>query len=126
MLKYRNRKTKINGRTFDSKAEAEFYQLLLNHKISFECQKKFEIRVNGILICYYYADFVIKGDGKDYVVDVKGYETRDFVLKRKLMKAVHGIDVLVIKKSEFLPYILVFKNMIKQEELNEKKSVYKR
>lgn len=125
-MKYKNKKVKLNGRTFDSKAEAEFYQLLIHHNIDFSCQVKFELRVNNLLICNYYADFVIRADNKQYVVDVKGFATREFIIKRKLMRAIHGIDVLVIKKSEFLPYILLFKKMINPEELNGNKQKNKR
>lgn len=106
--KYKNRKTKVNGITFDSKAEAEFYQLLWTEKITHKRQVKYPIEVNGKLICYYYADFVFpnKGmNGKDLVIDVKGFETKDFKLKKKLMKAVHGIDVITVKKSEFGAWI---------------------
>ena len=124
--KYKNKKVKLNGRTFDSKAESEFYQMLIYHKINFKCQAKYEIRVNNILICNYYADFVVEAKNKQYVVDVKGYQTREFVIKRKLMKAVYGIDVLVIKKSEFLPYILVFKNLLREEDVYGKTKIHSR
>ena len=46
---------------------------------------------------YYIADFVYEEDGVIKVVDVKGYRKGTayavFVIKRKLMKWVHGIEV---------------------------------
>ena len=69
-----------------------------------ERQVKYEIVVNGEKICRYIADFrykVIDDDGvaTEVVEDAKGVETPDFKLKKKLMKAVHQIDVYLSKKS---------------------------
>jgi len=41
----------------------------------------------------YIADFVYTEDGKQVVEDVKGMKTDIYVLKRHLMKHVHGIDI---------------------------------
>ena len=65
---------------------------------------KYEIIVNGEKICRYIADFRYKivdddGSAKEVVEDAKGFETADFKLKKKLMKAVYQIDVYLSKKS---------------------------
>lgn len=41
----------------------------------------------------YIADFVYQKDGKTIVEDTKGYRTKDYVLKRKLMLWVHQIKI---------------------------------
>lgn len=42
---------------------------------------------------YYYADFVYKMDRQLVVEDVKGYKTPEYVIKRKLMLSVYGIQI---------------------------------
>lgn len=41
----------------------------------------------------YIADFVYNHDGQTVVEDVKGFRTREYVIKRKLMLWVHGIEI---------------------------------
>ncbi len=41
----------------------------------------------------YIADFVYDKDGSLVVEDVKGYKTPEYVIKRKLMLFVHGIEI---------------------------------
>lgn len=41
----------------------------------------------------YIADFVFKENGQIVVMDVKGFRTREYRLKRKLMLWVHGIKI---------------------------------
>lgn len=58
-------------------------------------QVKFAIVVNDIPICDYIADFVYIENGKQVVEDAKGVQTPAFRLKRKLLHATHGIDILL-------------------------------
>jgi len=106
--KYGNVKVEIDGYTFDSKAEANYYQDLRmlheRHKI------RFLIVHPGwdLGSCYYKADFSFEqiqhdpsaGNAFDYwkfnVVDVKGVLTRDFKIKLKLMREKYGIDVKLL------------------------------
>ena len=101
MLKYRNRKTIVDGIMFDSKREAERYQeLCLLEKAGeikgLECQVKFELipkqyadyaNKKGLIEreCVYIADFTYYRDGEYVVEDVKGMRTKDYIIKRKLM-----------------------------------------
>ena len=69
-----------------------------------ERQVSYDIIVNGEKICRYIADFrykMVEDDGttKDVVEDAKGFETADFKIKKKLMKAVHQIDLYLSKKT---------------------------
>ena len=102
MTKYRNVRTEVDGQVFDSKREAGRWtelRMLERSKIisNLERQKTFELRVNGVLICKYRADFVyLDQQGRQVVEDSKGYRTRDYAMKAKLMIAVHGLRVIEV------------------------------
>lgn len=102
--KYRNRKTVVDGITFDSKREAAYYsELKLREKAGevyeVELQRPFALTVNGKLICTYRSDFHFFDAiaNRRRVVDTKGFVTPEFKLKAKLMQAVHGIEVEIVK-----------------------------
>ena len=107
--KFGAKKTIVDGITFDSKWESERYgQLKAMERggivTDLELQVKYDIVINDIKICKYIADFVYKEespDGKirEIVEDAKGFETPEFKLKKKLMKAVHGIDIYLSRKK---------------------------
>lgn len=105
--KYRNQRTSYNGSVYDSKREAEYRQhldLLTGDNVPdqdrvelVEEQVRYPIIVNEVKICTYVLDFkVTYGDGRIEYVDVKGVKTGVYKLKKKLMKAVHGIDLLEV------------------------------
>lgn len=48
-------------------------------------------------VCYV-ADFVYTEDGRQIVEDSKGFETKDFIIKRKLLLWVHGIKLKITKE----------------------------
>lgn len=117
--KYGNEKITVGGITFDSRREAKRYQELCflqkAGKISdLELQKRFELvpaqyetferygkkgqRLKDGQRCvekavFYVADFCYVQDGQKVVEDTKGVRTKDYVIKRKLMRWVHGISV---------------------------------
>ena len=105
MQKYRSKKTTIDGITFDSKKEAARYQELKLLESSREIedlqtQVKFVLipaqRIKGKVVerqCTYKADFVYKANGETIVEDTKGFRTKDYIIKRKLMLQVHGIRI---------------------------------
>lgn len=98
--KYGNRKTLVDGVTFASAREAKRYgELKLLQRAGeiseLSLQPKFELGINGVKVCAYHADFSYKCKGLVVVEDSKGFETQVFKLKRKLMKAVHGIEVVI-------------------------------
>jgi hypothetical protein len=50
--------------------------------------------INGVKVCTYKADFVEKlKTGEWQIVDVKGFKTSEYKLKKKLLKAVYGLDI---------------------------------
>ena len=97
--KYGNKKTVVDGITFDSKKEAARYQeLKLMEKagviIDLQLQPPFPIAINGEKICTYKADFAYKVKaGGEVVEDVKGVRTPIYNLKKKLVKACHGVEI---------------------------------
>jgi hypothetical protein len=105
--KYRNQKVEVDGITFHSRKEANFYSDLLikkNAKLitDFEKQVQYDIRVNDIHIAKYFLDFkVINLDGSINYYDVKGKDkvsgkwitTDVFALKEKLVEAIYGIKI---------------------------------
>lgn len=98
-MKYRNKKHVIDGITFMSGREADYYgRLKLLEKagniVKIELQPKYDLVVNSEKICRYIADFrVTWASGKVTVEDTKGFKTKDYVIKRKLMKAIFGITI---------------------------------
>lgn len=56
-------------------------------------QVRFIIAVNGHKICTYIADFTYTENGIEVTEDVKGYPTPEYRLKKKLMLAVHGVEI---------------------------------
>jgi hypothetical protein len=105
MAKYYNKKTVYNGITFDSKKEADRYVVLTllqrAGKITdLQVQVPFELipaqKVDGLTVerpCVYKADFVYRENGKMVVEDTKGVKTKDYIIKRKLMLHVFGIQI---------------------------------
>jgi hypothetical protein len=94
-------RTEVDGIVFDSASEAKRYnelKLLVRAKeiTDLKLQVPFPIIVNGILICTYVADFTYTDLKKDRftVEDRKGVRTDIYKLKRKMVKAVYGIDIL--------------------------------
>ena len=97
--KYRAQPTYVDGKRFASKAEARRYsELVLLERggviSNLETQRAFELKVNGVLICRYLADFVYFENGKRMVEDTKGVRTPVYAIKRKLMRALYDIDIL--------------------------------
>lgn len=96
MNKYHNKKTVINGITFDSKKECNrFLELSILQKAGeisgLERQKKFEVvpKTKEERASYYVADFVYIKNGRAVIEDVKSAITKRnpvYILKRKLVK----------------------------------------
>ena len=57
-------------------------------------QVRFRLDVNGVHVAVYVADFTYVRDGERITEDVKGAITPVYRLKKKLMKACHGIEIL--------------------------------
>jgi hypothetical protein len=98
--KYGASKKEADGIVFDSVKEAKRYQeLKLLQKAGFigllELQVPFELNDGGTHSLRYIADFVyvISQTGEKVVEDAKGFRTKEYRKKRRLMKTVHGITI---------------------------------
>ena len=105
--KYNNKKITVDGQKFDSKKEANrYHELVLMEKAgvikNLSRQVKFVLipsqrdEATGKVIereCSYKADFVYEEDGKTVVEDVKGFRTKEYIIKRKLMLYQYGIRI---------------------------------
>jgi len=105
--KYGAKSVTIDGHKFPSLAEGRRYEQLKlmrdNGLIKgLELQPRFKVRINGIHITTYIADFryVDAGTGETVIEEVKGFRTDVYKLKKKLVKAVLGIDVVEINARD--------------------------
>lgn len=99
--KYGARKTVVDGITFASAKEAKRYgELKLMERAGLiqglALQPRFPLRVNDQLIATYVADFLFDEAGETVVEDVKGVRTPVYRLKKKLMKAIHGVEIVEV------------------------------
>lgn len=98
MSKYRAVPVAIDGFRFHSQKEAGRYlELKLLQQVGriagLEMQVKYRLDINGSHICDYIADFRYTEEGETIVEDVKGFYTPVYRLKKKLMKAIHQIEI---------------------------------
>jgi hypothetical protein len=92
--KYNANRVTVDGITFDSQKEAEYYSSLkLLHRagvIAGFCRQAEFVLNNGDEPIRYKCDFVVfNNDGSAEIVDVKGMETDIFKLKHKLFKQMY-------------------------------------
>ena len=93
--KYRANKTSIDGHTFDSKKEAEYY-----------CELKYKLQANEINgFCLqptfmlapglkYKADFIVFNSDNTYeVIDVKGLKTKEYIAKKKVFEDKYNMKI---------------------------------
>lgn len=110
-MKYHNKKIVYDGIVFDSKREFYRYQEL---KLLENAGKIKDIRrqVKFVLIpsqkddrgkiiereCSYKADFVYFDieENREVVEDTKGFRTKDYIIKRKLMLDKYGIRIVEV------------------------------
>ena len=102
--KFNAKRTELDGIVFDSQRESQYYALLkrrekLGEVSGVELQQPYALTIDGQLICTYRADFSFDDlvERRHRVVDTKGVITPEFRIKQKLMKAIHNIDVEVVK-----------------------------
>ena len=94
--KYGAIKTTIDGHTFDSKKEAEFYcnlKLRLQAKeIKGFCLQPIFILAEGLK---YKADFIVfNNDGTTDVIDIKGFKTKEYITKKKVFEDKYNLKII--------------------------------
>lgn len=105
--KYGNIPTMVDGVRFASKSEAEHYmrlKLLANPRIDchpHERVKWFVLQPIFVLAegITYRPDFlVVYADGRIETQDVKGALTKEYRIKKKLLRSVHGVEIVEITR----------------------------
>ena len=103
--KYHNVKTTLNGIKFDSIKERNYYIKLkmlektgqisdLRLQVPYILIETFKLENKTFRQMKYVADFVYKDiTGKYHVVDAKGFRTKEYELKKKLMAWKYGIII---------------------------------
>ena len=104
--KYHSKKVIIDGIKFDSKREGEYYQKLkilekkglikdLELQKEYLLQDKFVINGKTRRKIVYKSDFsyVSTEDDKLHVIDVKGFRTDLYKLKKKLFEYKYGVEI---------------------------------
>lgn len=116
--KYGNKKAKRDGMVFDSRRERNRYITLsalqrageisdLRMQVTYELlpaiyemeEKQLKTKVKMVQRCaqravHYIADFVYKDkEGNEVVEDTKGMRTKEYLLKKKMMRALLGIQI---------------------------------
>ena len=96
--KYRANKVSIDGHTFDSQKEADYY-----------CELKIKLQakeINGFCLqptfilapgLKYKADFIVfHKDNSTEVIDVKGFRTKEYIAKKKVFEDKFNLKITEI------------------------------
>jgi hypothetical protein len=130
--KYKSKKVEIDGHVFDSKIEARYYEQLKwlqehNQILFFRLQPRYLLqeafRKNGKTFrkIEYIADFEVHHlDGSIEVIDVKGYETEAFKIKRKLFEKKYP------HKLSLVTYVKKYGGWITLDELKKRRKQAKK
>lgn len=99
--KFGNTKIVVDGQKFDSRREADRWGILRLEEAcgnikDLERQFRYRMELNGVKICDYLCDFRYSRNGVVVVEDAKGFKTPVYRLKKKMMKAFHGIDIIEV------------------------------
>jgi len=108
--KFNAKKITIDGITFDSIKEGNYYSQLLKLKkainederiVEIQLHPRFDIIVNSVNIAFYKADFGITyANGVKKIIDVKGLKKgasyQLFRLKKKLVEAIYNIKIIEV------------------------------
>ena len=103
MTKFRSVITEIDGIKFHSKLEASYYQNLKILKkinlVDFWLQQVPFILPGGVK---YLCDFLVfYADGSHKFVDVKGFETALFKMKKKQVESIYNVKIDIVKQGDF-------------------------
>ena len=93
--KYGAVKTSVDGQTFDSKKEADYYcelkLRLQSGDIKGFCLQPVFILAPGLK---YKADFIIfNNDGTSEIIDTKGFKTKEYIAKKKIFEDKYNLKI---------------------------------
>lgn len=108
--KYKSKKITIDGETFDSKGEYQYWLELvhkfdakeitdLNRQVRVELIPR-QVNENGKFKYHpisWIADYYYKDENGEHWVDFKGFETPEFKIKKKLFYAKYHQDIEIVK-----------------------------
>lgn len=135
--KYGNRKVESDGHKFDSQIEARYYHqvkwLQATGEIkSFSLQPRYllqdSFKKNGVghRKIEYVADFEITHiDGTIEVVDIKGFETTDFAIKKKLFEFKYPYKLSLLTYSKINGGWIELSDLKKNRKTRKKAKVVK-
>ena len=96
--KFFAKRTEYDGIKFDSKKEANYYlqlkqRIKCNEVIFFLRQVPFHLPGNVT----YRVDFQeFHQDGTVHFIDVKGMQTKDFIMKKKMVESLYPVEIEII------------------------------
>jgi hypothetical protein len=111
--KYHAKTSMYNGMKFDSIGERNYceqldWRIKAGDIQGYERQVKIPLKVNGVLICNYIADFMVTGKhGEKEIHEYKGLRLPLFDLKWKLLQALQnelfpdGVELIIIQHQSF-------------------------
>lgn len=93
--KYGAVKTSVDGQTFDSKKEADFYcelkLRLQSGDIKGFCLQPIFILAPGLK---YKADFIVfHNNGTTEIIDTKGFKTKEYITKKKVFEDKYDLKI---------------------------------
>ena len=96
--KFNAKPTEVDGIRFDSKKEARYYQeLLLRQRagevVFFLRQTPFHLP-GGVTYRVDFQEFHASGEVR--FVDVKGMETKDFIMKKKMVEDLYPVEIQIV------------------------------
>ncbi|MEI4617648.1 DUF1064 domain-containing protein [Bacillus cereus] len=133
MSKYNNKKVDLDGHVFDSKAEANYYECLKIRHVKgevegfelqpiFKLQPVFKKQDKSFQAITYIADFLVYlPNGEVEVIDIKGFITQTFALKKKMFEYTYPHLRLII-----LSYVQKYGGFIEISELEKLRKAAKR
>jgi predicted nuclease of restriction endonuclease-like RecB superfamily len=110
MSKYGNTKVDLYGIKFDSKLELYVYQMFKSKKYDIRrCEDSFLLidkfkhynvlkgKLEGIRAVKYTPDFLVRRGNETIVLEVKGFPSKDYPLRKKMFLQKYGNDYMFIE-----------------------------
>lgn len=93
--KYGAVKTSVDGQTFDSKKEADYY---CNLKLRLQCGDIRGFCLQPVFVLApglkYKADFIVfHNDGTSEIIDTKGFKTKEYIAKKKVFEDKYNLKI---------------------------------
>lgn len=97
--KYGNRSVVVDGQRFDSKAEARHWRVLrteLATGLASLVLRQVPFHLPGGVV--FRADFLVHRPGGGLEIhEVKGFRTEAYKIKKRMVEAIHGVEILEVK-----------------------------